>query len=85
MFVDAAQVGCRGGSQAPQAALGQDSLGTPSVRQARASLDQAVAHQSIDQARHAALAEDDLIGQLAHAYPAMRGLGDCQECVVFTE
>ena len=85
MLADAAQVGPRGRPQAGQAALGEDRLGAARVGQAGAALDEPVADEAIDQPGDAALAEQDLVGELAHPDPPARRLGDRQQRVVLGE
>ncbi len=80
-----AQVRPRRRPKACQASLRQDRLGSAGVRQAGAAFDQSVADETIDQAGHAALAEEDSLGQLAHPDPPGGGPGDGQQRVVFGE
>ena len=66
-------------------ALGQDGLGTARIGEAGAPLDETVVDEPVDQARDAALAEEDLVGQLAHPDPPSGRLGDRQQRVVLGE
>ena len=66
-------------------ALGEDRLGAARVGEAGAALDEAVADEAVDQARDAALAEQDLVGELAHPDPPVGRLGDRQQRVVLGE
>ena len=66
-------------------AFGEDGLGAAGVGQAGAALDEPVADEAIDQPCHAALAEEDLVGELAHPDPPTGRLGDRQEGVVLGE
>ena len=80
-----AQVRPRGPAQAVEAGRRQDGLGAAGVGQARVALDQAVEHEPVDQPRHAALAEDHAVGQLAHPDPPIGRVGDGQQGVVLRE
>ena len=66
-------------------AVGQHGLGAASVRLAGASLHEPIEHEAIDQTRHAALRQDHVIGQMAHADPPVGRLRDGQERVVLGE
>ncbi len=85
VLADAAQVGPRRGPQACKAAFGEDRLGTARIGRAGTALDEAVVDESIDQPRHAALAEEDLLREQAHPDPAAGRLGDGQQRVVLGE
>jgi len=61
---------------------GQDGIRAAGVGRARRALDEAVAHQAVDQARQTAAAEHEPIGELAHAHPVIGGLLEAHEQVV---
>ena len=85
MIGDAPQVRRRRRAQPGQAGVGQDRLGTARIGDAGVALDEAVSDQPIDEARHAALAQQHLVGELAHADPASRRRRDGQQGVVLGE
>ena len=64
---------------------GKLNFGTPGVGQACAALDQLIADQPIDQARHPALAQDHLLRQWAHPHPPSRRQGEGQQRVVLRD
>ena len=75
----------RRGPQPVEAGRGEDRLGAASVGEARVALDRAVADEAVDQPRHAALAEQHLVGEAVHPHPAAGRLGELEEGVVFGE
>ena len=85
VLLDPTQVGLRGRPEPFETALRQDGLRAARVGQAGAPLDEPVADEPVDQARHAALAEEDLFGQLAHPDPSFRRVRDREQGVVFGE
>ena len=82
---DPAQVRGRGGTKAIQAGGRQHGLGPAGIGHAGVPLHEAVGHETVDESGHAALAEQDLIGEPAHADPPVRGVRDVQQRVVFRE
>ena len=82
MLVDAAKVRPRCPAKAVEAGGGQHRFGATGVGQADVALDEAVEDESVDQAGHAALAEDHAVRQVAHADPPIRRVRDGQQRVV---
>ena len=60
-------------------------LGAPGVAEARVALDRAVEDEPVDEAGHAAPAEQDAIGELVHPEPSAGRLGELEEGVVLGE
>ena len=82
---DPAQVCGRCRPQAGEAGVGQDGLRPAGIRDARVAFDQTVGDEPIDEAGHAALAEQHLVGEVAHPDPAVRGGRDGQQRLVLGE
>ena len=81
----APQVRGRGASQAAAAGIGQRRPLAPAVVLAAHALHQSVRHETVDEARDAGAGQEEPIGQLAHAQPAVRSGGELHEHVVVGE
>ena len=85
MLLDTAKVRPRGAAKAIETVGREHRLGAAGVARARLALDEPIQHESVDESRHPALAEDHLVGELAHADPPIGCVGDGQERVVLGE
>ena len=85
MLLDATEMGPRGATKAIQTVVSEHRFGASGVAGARPALDEAVEDESVDEPRHTALAQDHLVGELAHPDPPVRRVGDREQGVVLGE
>ena len=76
VLLDPTEMGPRRVAQAVETLSREDGLRSTCIARAGPPLDEAVEHQSIDEAGHAALAEDHAVRELAHPDPPLRRVGD---------
>ena len=85
VVADAGEVGRGGGTQAGQPGPGEGRLGAAGVARAARSFDEPVVDEPVHQARHAALGQQQRIGEASHAEPPVGRLREVEERLVLLE
>src|SRR5439155_17647794 len=80
--IDAPKVGAGGRPEALETGARQDSFGAARISAAGRPLDQAIGDETVDQPGHPALAQENLLRQLAHPEPARGGAPDVHQRLV---